>query len=145
MNTDTIDHATLSLLVEAGAVQGAHVVGQNGGWAVVVKYGMTERPLASKHTQQVRQFKKFETLANYLKKIGIVQFDVDTADYDTSSDQVSKRPDQSEVMKRAHKALSYDKWFREQIQTCIDDPRPSVPDENVRSHFAQRRAALSSK
>ena len=47
MTAETIDHGTLSRLVEAGAVRGAHIVGQRGGWAVLVKYGMTERPLAA--------------------------------------------------------------------------------------------------
>jgi hypothetical protein len=43
---ETIDHTTLTRLVEAGAVRGADVIGQPGGWGVVVKYGMTERALA---------------------------------------------------------------------------------------------------
>ena len=47
MAAETIDHGTLSRLVEAGAVRGAHIVGQSGGWVVLVKYGMTERPLAA--------------------------------------------------------------------------------------------------
>ncbi|WP_294253514.1 hypothetical protein [Propionivibrio sp.] len=74
---ETIDHGTLSRLVEAGAVRGAHIVGQSGGWAVLVKYGMTERPLAVQRSRQVRLFKKFETLVGYLGEIGIARFDVD--------------------------------------------------------------------
>ena len=68
---ETIDHGTLSRLVEAGAVRGAHIVGQSGGWAVLVKYGMTERPLAAQRSRQVRLFKKFETLVGYLGEIGM--------------------------------------------------------------------------
>ena len=41
---NTIDHATLERLVEAGAVRGASVIGQPGGWGVVVQYGMTGSP-----------------------------------------------------------------------------------------------------
>ena len=37
MATETIDHGTLARLVEAGAVSGTHIVGQSGGWAVVVQ------------------------------------------------------------------------------------------------------------
>ena len=47
LTASTVDHATLEHLVEAGAVRGAHVVGQAGGWGVVVQYGMTERALAA--------------------------------------------------------------------------------------------------
>ena len=47
MTTETIDHGTLSRLVEAGAIRAAHVIGQAGGWALSVKYGMAERFLAA--------------------------------------------------------------------------------------------------
>ena len=46
MTTETIDHATLSRLVQAGAVHGARVIGQAGGWALSIRYGMAERFLA---------------------------------------------------------------------------------------------------
>ena len=45
-------------------------------------------------------------------------------------------------MKRAHEAAAYDKWFRAQVQESIDDPRPSIPHEQVMAEFAERRAAL---
>ena len=139
---ETIDHGTLSRLVEAGAVRGAHIVGQSGGWAVLVKYGMTERPLAAQRSRQVRLFRKFETLVSYLKEIGIVRFDVDAANYDTDTATVIRRPDRADALKRAHEAAAYDTWFREQVQASMNDPRPSVSDEEARTMFAKRRAAL---
>ena len=60
MTAETIDHVTLSRLVEAGAVRGAHIVGQPGGWAVMVQYGTHERPLAAQRSRQVRLFRRFE-------------------------------------------------------------------------------------
>jgi hypothetical protein len=36
----------------------------------------------------------------------------------------------------------YDAWFRKQVQASIDDPRPSIPDEEVRRIMAEKRAAL---
>lgn len=67
MTTETIDHTTFTKLAEAGAVRSAHIVGQPGGWGILVKYGMTERALAAQRSQQVRIFRKFETLVGYLK------------------------------------------------------------------------------
>ncbi len=142
MAAETIDHGTLSRLVEAGAVRGAHIVGQSGGWAVLVKYGMTERPLAAQRSRQVRLFRKFETLVSYLKEIGIARFDVDAANYDPDTATTPRRPDRAEALKRAHEAAAYDAWFREQVQASIDDPRPSVPDNEARARFATRKAAL---
>lgn len=142
MKAETIDHSTLSKLVDAGAVRGAHVIGQNGGWSVLVQYGKVERPLVSERSQNVRLFKRFETLVSYLRKIGIVKFNVDTLEYDSTATSNTKRPDRSEALRKAHEAAAYDKWFREKVQESIDDPRPSIPHEEVEAHFAERRARL---
>ena len=142
MSVETIDHGTLSRLVEAGAVRGAHVVGQDGGWAVVVKFGMIERPLAAQRSRQVRMFRKLETLVSYLKDVGIGRFDVDAINYDPASQKTAKRPDRSAALKRAHAAAAYDTWFRVQVHASIDDPRPSIANEDVREAFTKRKAAL---
>lgn len=142
MSADTIDHGTLSRLVEAGAINGAHIVGQSGGWSILVKYGMIERPLATQRSRQVRLFRKFETLVSYLKEIGIAQFDVDAANYAPDAAATIRRPDRAAALKRAHEAAAYDTWFREQVQASIDDPRPSIADDEARAQFAQRKAAL---
>lgn len=139
---ETIDHSTLSRLVAAGAVHDARIVGQIGGWAVLVKYGMHERPLAAQRSRQIRLFRKFETLVSYLKGIGIARFDVDAANYDTTVATTSRRPDRAEALKLAHEAVAYDTWFREQVQASIDDPRPSIAGDLVEAKFATKRDAL---
>lgn len=140
--SEFIDHTTLSRMVEAGAVRGAHVVGQNGGWAVVVRYGMHERPLAAQRSRQVRIFRKLETLVAYLRGVGLSQFDVDAANFEQESTTRAKRPDRAAALKNAHEAAAYDKWFREQVQAAIDDPRPSIPHEQVKAKFAAKAEAL---
>lgn len=139
---ETIDHSTLSKLVEAGAVRGAHIIGQSGGWAVMVRYGLTERPLAAQRSRQVRLFRKFETLVSYLKDVGIAKFDVDAVNYDPDTLKTARRPDRSEALKRAHGAASYDEWFRAQVKASTDDPRADVSDSDARAQFAARKAAL---
>ncbi|MGO8080976.1 hypothetical protein [Rhizobium leguminosarum] len=118
MTAETIDHATLSRLVEAGAVQGAHVVGKTGGWSVVIRYGKAERPLAAQRSRQVRVFKRMETLVSYLKDVGISRFDVDAADYAPGT---ASRPDRAAALRRTHEAAEYDKWFREQVEEAIQE------------------------
>jgi DNA-damage-inducible protein J len=39
----------------------------------------------------------------------------------------------------------YDTWFRAKVQEALDDPRPPIPDEEVRAHFARRIADLQAK
>jgi hypothetical protein len=139
MVSETIDHGTLSRLAAAGAVHSAHVVGHEGGWGIVVKYGTTERALAAQRSQQIRIFRKLETLVDYLKGIGISRFDVDTENYDVHSGTERKRPDRSAALKDAHEAAAYAKWLKAEIQEAIDDPSPTVPhDEAMR----QIRAAV---
>ncbi len=41
------------------------------------------------------------------------------------------RPDPSAAMKNAHKAASYDKWFRAEVQKAIDDPGRNMSHEEV--------------
>ncbi|MGO7590853.1 hypothetical protein [Rhizobium leguminosarum] len=122
MTAETIDHSTLSRLVEAGAVDAAHVVGKTGGWSVVIRYGKAERPLAAQRSRQVRLFKRMDTLVSYLKDVGISQFDVDAADY---APETASRPDRAAALRRTHEAAEYDRWFREQVGEAIreaDDP-----------------------
>ncbi|OMG71390.1 hypothetical protein [Burkholderia ubonensis] len=124
MATDTIDQKTLAGLVEAGAVRSAHVVGQRGGWGVLFKYGMTERPLATQRGS-VRTWAKFETLATYLRELGIVRFEVDAAQYDPaasrSTAEQSKAERAREQMKAAHADAAYNKWFRETVKASIEE------------------------
>lgn len=124
MATDTIDQKTLSGLIEAGAVRSAHVVGQRGGWGVLFKYGMTERPLATQRGN-VRTWANFETLATYLRELGIVRFEVDAAQYDPgaprSTAEQSKAERAREQMKSAHADAAYNKWFRETVKASIEE------------------------
>lgn len=39
-------------------------------------------------------------------------------------------------------AATYDAWFKAQVQQAMDDPRPGIPAEAAREHFATRRDAL---
>jgi hypothetical protein len=102
--SETIDHATFVRLVEAGAVRGVVVVGQSGGWGVVIQYGMTERVLAARRGA-VRVFRRLETLVVYLKALGIVKYPVDATLHDPEGLKTErKRLDAAERMRRAHAA-----------------------------------------
>lgn len=144
---ETIDHVTLEHLAGAGAIRGVSVVGQPGGWGVLIQYGTTERALAVKRGQ-VRVFKKFDTLASYLKEFGIEQFRTDTRQFDPAVSSV-KRADTSERMKRAHEAAAHDAWFRAQVEQGIkeaDDPNTQwVSNDAVKATSAKRRAAWAKK
>jgi hypothetical protein len=142
MTTETIDHTALVKLVESGAVNATHISAKQGGWAVQVQHGSQTHSLAAQRSQKIRLFKRLETLVIYLQGIGICHFDVDTSGYDPLQVKTYSRPDRSEALKQVHDAAAYDEWFRKQVQASIDDPRPSVSDEEVRRIFAAKREAI---
>ncbi|MBV6751203.1 hypothetical protein KV580_12890 [Pseudomonas chlororaphis] len=142
MTTETIDHSTLTRLVETGSVNAAHIVGQQGGWEVQVTCGALDHTLTAQRSRQVRLFKKFETLVTYLQGVGINHFDVDASSYDPLTVKTYGRPDRSAALKQVHEAAAYDEWFKTQVQASIDDPRPSISDEDARQLFAAKREAL---
>ncbi len=142
ITADTIDHVALERLVEAGAVRGASIVGQPGGWGVVIQYGMTERALAARRGA-IRIFRKFETLVAYLKDIGIASYQVDASGFDPVALKTARtRSDSAERLKNAHKAASYMGWLTQQVQEAIDDPRPGIPHDEVMAEWEIERAAL---
>lgn len=145
MTTETIDHATLAKLAEAGLVRGVRVVGQPGGWGVLVRYGKTERALAAQRSQQARLFRKLETLVGYLKGVGIARFDVDAVKWDTVGPTARKRPDTSAAMKNAHEAAAYDKWLKAEVQEAMDDTSLTIPHDEVARNVRAAIEAVRTK
>ncbi len=144
MTTQTIDHSTLSRLVETGAVRDAHVVGQHGGWKIVVKADKDNTyTLTAQRKNEVRLFKKMDTLIGYLKGVGISRFAVDAAAF---APEPVTRPDRSVAMKQTHEAATHDKWFREQVEKGLraaDSPDAVwVSNEDARKDWASLRAEL---
>ncbi|MDX8400518.1 MAG: hypothetical protein R8K20_09770 [Gallionellaceae bacterium] len=149
VTADTIDHTTLAALVETGAVRGADVIGQPGGWGVVIKYGKIERALAARRGA-VRNFKKLETLVSYLKALGIAEYRVNAVNFDPVALKArSTRPDATARLKNAHEAAAYDAWFREQVEEGLreaDDPDTvMVPHSAVKEDMAKQRKELKAR
>jgi hypothetical protein len=113
----------------------------------VLQYGTTERALAVKRGQE-RIFKRFDTLAVYLKQIGIETFKTDTKQFDPTVTHV-KRTDTSERMRKAHESAAHDAWFRAQVEHVLqeaDDPNTQwVSNETVKATSAKRRASWAKK
>lgn len=139
-SSNTIDHVTLSALVEAGAVRGANVVGQPGGWGIVIQYGTTERALAAKRGS-VRIFRHFETLVGYLKGIGVAKYQVDATAFDPVALKVERsRADASKRMKLAHETGDYDKWLTKKVMASMagikDGSNDIISDEDWQAERA---------
>ncbi|MCX9158147.1 hypothetical protein OPU71_18650 [Niveibacterium sp. 24ML] len=144
--TNTIDHATLSHVIESGALRSAEVVGFPGGWGIVVKYGTSECTLSARRGS-VRMFRRFETVVAYLKGLGVVRYQVNAEGYDPHSlTSARARPDAAARMRGAFDAASHDQWFRDQVNAAIaeaNDPAAQwVSDEAAQARWRSRREAL---
>ncbi len=140
----TIDHGTLRHLVDTGTAVNAEVVANAGAWGVVIKVGRASQTLAATRGKP-RTWRQFETLAGYLKDLGITQIRVDMAAFEpaaTARVPTLRSAKASARMQQAHQAAAYDKWLRGQVQASIDDPRSSVADEEAQKRFNAKRQAL---
>ena len=144
MSAHTIDTAMARRMVEASAIRGASIIGLPGGWSVMLKLGIAEKPLGTQRTDKPRTWRSLDTCMDYLKnELHIVRIDMlDASNHSAGDVTRSPRADSSERMNRAHEAAAYDKWFRAQVQEAIDDPRPSIPHEQV---MADAQALIDTK
>lgn len=147
MSNRTIDTAMAKRMVEASAIHGASIIGQTGGWSVMLKLGRIEKPLGTQRGDQPRLWRSLDRCIDYLKsELDIARFELLDATQHSNDGVVSKsRLDTSERMRRAHEAAAHDQWFRTQVQESIDDVRPSIPHEEVERVFAEKRNQLRAR
>ena len=123
----TIDTATARRMAEAGTIQGVSVIGQPGGWSVMLRTGLLEKPLGGQKADKPRTWRSLDTLTEYLRKdLSIVRIDsVDATHHSNADVNRPGRPDAAARMKRAHEAAAYEAWFRAQVDAGVkeaDDP-----------------------
>ena len=141
---NTIDTAIAKRMVEASAIRTASIIGQPGGWSVMLKIGMTEKALGAQRTDKPRLWKSLDRCVDYLKsELHIARFDMlDATGFSAAPMTGRSKNSASERMRAAHEAAAYDKWLKAEIQEAIDDPRPSIPHEDVMLHVREKLAAL---
>ena len=117
---DIIDGKAVQSLVEAHAIRGAVVLGQPGGWAVLVRYGALERAVAAQRARKPRLWRNLATAAAFVRdELGVVRFEVDALDHDPNA-IARKRPDQAERLRQQRQAVEHDKWFRAEVRKTLN-------------------------
>lgn len=77
----SVDMAMAKALAQSNLIRGALVVGQTGGWGVLLQIGMDERPLRAKRGQD-RIFVSLSAVQRLLvDDLGILKFTVDATHY----------------------------------------------------------------
>ena len=104
---NTINTALARQLQEACALRGVSIVGVPGGWSVMIKVGMAEKPLGTQRTGRIRQWRSLDTLIVYLKdELGIVKIDSLDASGHSAASVFNARPDVSRKMLAAHRSIA---------------------------------------
>jgi len=146
MASETINHTTLEQLIEANAVRSTTVVGVQGGWSVLVRYGMAERRLAAQRGG-VRTWRRLDAVAGYLRGLGLARFEVDAANHEDVPGQ--KRPDRAKAMRELHDAAEHDRWFREQVEAAVkkaDSGKAEwIDEEEWRRRMTRKREELEAR
>ena len=135
---NTISTTLAKRLHEASALRGVSIIGVPGGWSVLFKVGMTEKPLGTQRNGRVRQWRSLDTLINYLRdELGIVKIDgVDASGY-SAAKVLNTRPDVARKMKQADAGQAserdrlVDKWVGE-LKGMVPAPEKPVPVEAIR-------------
>jgi hypothetical protein len=145
MSTNTVDTGMAKRLAEAMAIRGASIIGQPGGWSVMLKLGTTEKALGAQRTDKPRTWRSLDRCVDYLKtELHLTRFDLLDATGHGDVELAGKsRNDTSERMRQTHQAAAYDKWFRAQVERGLkeaDDPGTQwVSNEAVKAEGARRR------
>ena len=152
MKTHTIDTSMAKRMVEASAIRGASIIGQPGGWSVILKLGQQERPLGAQRSDKPRTWRSLDRAVAYLKdELHIARFDLlDATNHSKGALLVGKsRVDASERLRQAHEAAGHDKWFRAQVDLAIKEA--DAPDAqwvsaaDAKASWKQKRAELAKR
>lgn len=149
MNTHTIDTAMAKRMVEASAIRGASIIGQPGGWSVVLKLGLQERTLGAQRSDTPRTWRSLDRAVAYLKdELHIARIDLLDATHHSEGVPLAgkSRADASERLRLAHEAAGHDQWFRAQVELGIQEA--DAPDAqwvsaaDAKASWKQKRAEL---
>lgn len=148
MSSHTVDTAMAKRMVEAAAIRGASIIGQPGGWSVVLKLGMQEKPLGAQRRDTPRLWRSLDRCVDYLKnELHIARFELlDATQHSHVPLEGKSREDAAARLRQAHAAAAHDRWFRAEVEKAIkeaDDPNTEwVSHEVVKADMARQRVSL---
>jgi len=132
---------------EASGVSSVTLKGQGGAFLVQIDtlsgFGAV---LSKARSTEPRRFGNPLAALNVLRDIGITVGLFDASEYDPAGkEQDAGNRGRANAMRGAHEAAAYNQWLAEEIQASIDDPRPSIPHDDVMTEMNADIAALPKK
>jgi hypothetical protein len=129
---------------DAGGVLGVTLKGQGGAFFVqIATRSGSGAILAKARSSEPRRFGNPAAALNVLRDIGITAGEFDASEWNPDEKEESPgNRGRAEAMRKAHQAAAYNDWLAAQIQASIDDPRPSIPHDEVLAEMDADIAAL---
>lgn len=144
MRTMTIEQ--LRAASDAGGVDGVTLKGRGGAFLVQIatRSGATAL-LAKARSNEPRRFGNPIAALNVLRDVGITFGQFDASEWNPAEkEETAGNRGRAEAMRKAHQAAAYTGWLAAEIQDAIDDPRPSIPNDDVMAgmdaHIARHKA-----
>jgi len=134
----------LRATARAGGVVGVTLKGHGGGFFLEIATRSGHDAILSKaRSTEPRRFGSPTSALVVLRELGIAVAQLDATDWNPDQKDMSQsRQDRSQAMRKAHEAAAYSKWVAAEIQASIDDPRPSIPHEQVMAELDTDLATL---
>lgn len=118
---------------DAGGVSGVTLKGQGGAFLVRIDTRSGGGAvLAKSRSSEPRRFGNPAAALNVLRGIGITigRFDASEWNPDEKEPTAGIRG-RAAGLREAHRSAAYNKWLASEIEASIDDPRPSIPHDEV--------------
>ncbi|MDY0329793.1 MAG: hypothetical protein RBR52_04775 [Thiomonas sp.] len=132
----------LRATASAGGVTGVTLKAQGGGFfvAIATRSGQ-DAFLVKARTTEPRRFGNPTSALIVLRDVGIAVAQIDATDWNPEQkDMTRSRQSRAEAMRSAHQAAAYNQWLAAEIQEALDDPRPSIPHDEVMARMDARIA-----
>jgi hypothetical protein len=140
MQSMTLDQ--LRTTREAGGVSGVTLKGQGGGFFVrIATRNGSDAVLAKARSNAPRRFGNPAAALNVLREVGITIGQFDASEWNPAEREPAPGTSgRAEALRKAHRAAAYAEWLAAEIQDAIEDPRPSIPHDEVMAEMDARIA-----
>ena len=134
----------LRATASAGGVVGVTLRGEGSGFFLQIATRSGQNAVLSKaRSIQPRRFGNPTSALLVLRELGIAVAQLDATQWNPDQKEMSQsRENRAEAMREAHQAAAYTKWLAAEIQESVDDPRPSIPHDEVMAQMDTDIAAL---
>lgn len=123
----------LRATASAGGVVGVTLKGRGSGFFMEIATRSGQDAVLSKaRSSEPRRFGSPSSALLVLRGIGIAVAQLDATNWNPDQKEITQsRENRARAMRGAHEAAAYNQWLAGEIQASIDDPRPSIPHDEV--------------